>query len=93
MIDTLMADHGLTLKQAMLFPIEGYFALIPAILARRGIEPPGPTPAAQAGLAAREKCYAFLRRHFHILPPGEPGPENVLLRWLATRAPLPDARS
>lgn len=82
-----MAEYHLTLRDAMLFPLAAYLALIPALVARRGGKAAGPDYIDNAAIAAREACWRFLRRHFEILPQGQPGPTNALQQWLANRAP------
>ena len=81
-----MAEYHITLADAMRFPLEAYLALIPALVARRGGKSTGPDYIDNAAIAAREACWRFLRRHFEILPQGQPGPANALHQWLANRA-------
>lgn len=76
-----MSEYHLTLSAAMLFPLEAYLALLPALITRHGGQGSGPDYIDQAAIAAREACWRFLRRHFDILPQGEPGPMGVLEGW------------
>lgn len=78
-----MGEYHLTLSDAMEFPLEAYLALLPALVARHGGKANGPDYVDQASIAAREKAWAFLRANFRILEPGQPGPANALLRWIA----------
>ena len=80
-----MAEYHLTIAAAMLFPLEAYLALIPALVARHGGKGNGPDYVDQASIAARETAWRFLRRHFTILPQGEPGPPNALGKWLNSK--------
>ena len=77
-----MAEYHHTLSAAMLFPLEAYLALIPALVARRGGQGNGPDYVDQASISAREACWRFLRRHFTILPQGQPGPNDAMGKWL-----------
>lgn len=80
-----MGEYGLTLPQAMTFPLEAYLALVPALIARHGGRAEGPDHVDLAACAAREAAWAWLRAHFTILPPGVPGPRNALARSLRAR--------
>ena len=78
--DALMAEYGLNLTEAWLFPLEAYLALVPALIRRHGGKATGPTYVDRASMAARDRVARFLERHFRILPEGEPGPPNALAR-------------
>ena len=85
MIDSLMAEYGRSLPEAMAFPLEAYLAMLPAMVARHGGRLNGPDYVDRAAMTARERCWAWLRAHFTILEPGEPGPRDALAAWLRTR--------
>jgi hypothetical protein len=85
-----MSEYGMSLPAAMRFPLIAYHALIPCIQRRNGVELPShDDPAVRAAMDARQKCYAWLRRHFRVLEPGEPGPDNALGAWMAARQNFP----
>jgi hypothetical protein len=78
-----MGEYHHTLDSAMDFPLEAYLALLPALIARKGGRSDSPDYVDQAAINARTKAWEFLRAHFHVLEPGEPGPSNALARWIA----------
>lgn len=80
-----MAEYSLTLDAAWSFPLEAYLALVPAMIQRHGGKSKGADHIDQVAIEARQRCDEFLRRHFRILPPGEPAEPNALQRWLADR--------
>lgn len=80
-----MAEYSLSLAEAWAFPLEGYLALLPAMITRHGGQVSGPQSSDQASIAARAKAKDWLASHFRILPIGTPGPQNALQRWLADR--------
>jgi hypothetical protein len=87
-----MADYGVTLHEAVWrFPLEAGRALAPARTRRHGGEWNRPGAVDRAKAAARARAKAWLREHFIILPPGEPGPADALGDWLRSRRGVPDS--
>jgi len=87
-LDAMIAEYHMTLAAAMEFPLEAYLALVPALVSRHGGRSNGPDYVDLAAINAREKAWAFLRRHFHILPQGQKGPMNALAAWLPPTSDL-----
>lgn len=85
--DALMADYGLTLREAIWdFPLAAARHLAPARVRRHGGKWTQPDATDRAVAEARARAKEWLAAHFTILPKGEPGPPDALGDWLRARS-------
>jgi hypothetical protein len=92
-VEAEMAEWGLSLAEAFgAFPLAAFLCLQPAMLQRHGATADGPDYVDRAAIAARGRAWAFLHKHFEVLPADhpEPPPMNQLARWLAAGAAQPE---
>jgi len=63
-----MSEYGMPLDDALWkFPLSAALALLPASMARRGIDLGGPSSTDRVAMAAREKMRNYLHEHFQIV--------------------------